>query len=423
MSEQLQAVKGMNDLLPPDSAKWNRVESAARAAFERHGYAEARTPIVEYTPLFVRSIGDATDVVEKEMYTFADRDERSLTLRPEGTASCVRAYLEHSIHKKEPVTRWYYSGPMFRHERAQRGRYRQFYQLGCEAIGVAEPTVEAEQIAMLVDLFNGLGLASLEVVVNSVGGPDDRPAYRAALVEYFTPHKAELCPDCQRRLERNPLRILDCKVEGCKAIAAGAPTIQQFLGPASREHFAGFRDALAALGIAATVDERLVRGLDYYTGTIYEIRSASGDLGAQNTVAGGGRYDGLIAEMGGPATPAVGFALGVERLVLSIPADPESYVPPLDVFLAALGRPARLACLKSAQELRRAGVRVELEHRAASMKAQLKRADKLRARAVVIVGDDELARGEVVLRDMAKGEQRNVPAADLAAAIRALLPP
>ena len=199
MAETLQAVKGMNDLLPPDSAKWAIVERAARTAFERHGYREIRTPIVEYTPLFVRSIGDTTDVVEKEMYTFNDRDERSLTLRPEGTASAVRAYLEHAVHKKEPVTRWFYSGPMFRHERPQRGRYRQFYQMGCEAFGVAEPTVDAEQVAMLHTLFTGLGLASLEVLVNSVGGPDDRPAYRAALVTYFTPHRAELCPDCQRR--------------------------------------------------------------------------------------------------------------------------------------------------------------------------------------------------------------------------------
>jgi len=421
MPELLQAVKGMNDLLPPDSAKWRRIEDAARTAFERHGYAEARTPIVEYTPLFVRSIGDATDVVEKEMYTFADRDEKSLTLRPEGTASCVRAYLEHSVHKKEPVTRWYYAGPMFRHERAQRGRYRQFYQMGCEALGVGEPTVEAEQIAMLHELFTGLGLTALEVVVNSVGGPDDRPAYRAALVAYFTPHKAELCEDCQRRLERNPLRILDCKVEGCHRLAAAAPTMSQYLGAASREHFAAFREALEALGVAHTVDERLVRGLDYYTGTIYELRAQTGDLGAQNTVAGGGRYDNLIEEMGGPATPAVGFALGVERLVISIPGEVESYVPPTDVFLVGHGKPARLACLATAKDLRKLGLRVELEHRAASMKAQLKRADRLRARAVIIVGEDELARGEVVVRDMGKGEQLKVPAGDVASAIKGIL--
>jgi histidyl-tRNA synthetase len=423
MSEPLQAVKGMNDLLPPDSAKWAFVEGRTRAAFERHGYREVRTPIVEYTPLFVRSIGEATDVVEKEMYTFADRDERSLTLRPEGTASCVRAYLEHAVHKKEPVTRWYYSGPMFRHERAQRGRYRQFHQMGVEALGVADPSLDAEQVAMLHGLFTELGLAGLDVVVNSVGGPEDRPAYRAALVAYFTPRAAELCDDCRRRLERNPLRILDCKNPGCQAVAAGAPSLAAHLGEASRAHFARFRAALEALSVPHRVDERLVRGLDYYTGTIYEVRAASGDLGAQNTLVGGGRYDRLVEEMGGPPTPAVGFAIGVERLVLSLPGEAERYEPRTEVFLVGIGEAARASVLAAAARLRGAGLRAEVDHRGGSMKSQLKRADKLRARAVVIVGDAELARGEVTLRDMDAGAQRAIPAASLDAELATLLAP
>jgi histidyl-tRNA synthetase len=411
----------MNDLLPPDSAKWAFVEGRARAAFERHGYREIRTPLVEYTPLFVRSIGEATDVVEKEMYTFADRDERSLTLRPEGTASCVRAYLEHAVHKKEPVTRWYYSGPMFRHERAQRGRYRQFHQMGIEALGVADAIIDAEQVALLHGLFRELGIGPLDVVVNTVGGPEDRPAYRAALVAYFTPHAAELCPDCQRRLERNPLRILDCKVERCQALAAGAPTIAAHLGEASRAHFQRFIDGLLTLEVPHRVDERLARGLDYYTGTIYEVRASSGDLGAQNTLVGGGRYDRLVEEMGGPPMPAVGFAIGIERVVLSLPGEAERFEPRTDVFLVSLGDAARVFCLRAAGVLRGSGYRVDLDHRGGSMKSQMKRADRVRARTVIIVGDDELARQQVSLKDMDSGEQRAIAAAELPSEIRTLV--
>jgi histidyl-tRNA synthetase len=413
MAELLQAVKGMNDLLPADLAKWAHVEGRIRAAFEQHGYRELRTPVVEYTPLFVRSIGDATDIVEKEMYTFPDRDGKSLTLRPEGTASAVRAYLEHAVGKKEPITRWYYSGPMFRHERAQRGRYRQFYQMGIEALGAGEPTVEAEQIAMLYALFTDLGVERLDVVVNNVGGPDDRPAYRAALVAYFEPHRAELCPDCQRRLDRNPLRLLDCKVEGCRKLAAGAPAMSQFLSDATRAHFTGLRAALEAMGVRYRVDERLVRGLDYYTGSIFEVKTGAADLGNQNTLAAGGRYDRLVEEMGGQSTPAVGFAIGVERVVLSVPGAPETFEPRTDVFLVSHGEAAKLECLRLAAELRKAGYRTEIEHRAASMKAQLKRADRLKARAVLVIGEDELAKKEVVVRDMDAGEQKSVAVGEL----------
>src|SRR5678816_3357449 len=264
MSELIQSVRGMNDLLPPESAKWGHFERRATALFERYGYAEIRTPVVESTALFARGIGEATDIVEKEMYTFPDRKGRSLTMRPEMTASCVRAYIEHAIAKREPVTRWYYIGPMFRYERMQLGRYRQFYQIGVEAFGVAEPTVEAEQIAMLDQLYRGLGLTDLSVLVNSVGGSEDRPRYRAALLAYFEPLAEGLCADCRRRLATNPLRVLDCKVPGCKTIVAGAPSVLEHLSDASRAHFDGACQALSDLGIAFTVDPRLVRGLDYY---------------------------------------------------------------------------------------------------------------------------------------------------------------
>jgi histidyl-tRNA synthetase len=418
---KLQAVKGMNDILPPDSARWGRFERQAREVFERHGFHEVITPILEYTPLFVRSIGEVTDVVEKEMYTFTDRDERSVTMRPEGTASAVRAYLEHSVARREPVTRWYYSGPMFRHEKAQRGRYRQFYQMGVEALGVAEPTVDAEQIAMLHELFTSLGIAGLEIVINNVGGPADRPAYRQALVEYFTPVRAQLCPDCQRRLEKNPLRVLDCKVETCHALAVKAPSILDSLGEATRAHFAAVRGALDALEIPHLVDPHLVRGLDYYTGTIFEIRARGGDLGAQNTIAGGGRYDKLVEELGGPATPAFGFALGMERVVLSMPASAESFAVRPAVFVACLGDEARREGLRMARRLRQRGHVVEFEHRASSFKSQLKRADKLAARLALILGGDELARGVAILRDLGKSEQIEIPQAELEAKVDELL--
>ncbi len=420
-SEKLQAVKGMQDLLPPDSAKWGYVEKRARATFESYGYREVRTPIVEYTPLFVRSIGETTDVVEKEMYTFTDRDERSITLRPEGTASAVRALLEHSLPAKEPVTRWYYSGPMFRHERAQRGRYRQFYQMGVETFGIAEPTIDAEQIAMLVGLFGDLGITGLDTRINSVGGPEDRPKYRAALAAYLEPFRSQLCADCQRRLDTNPLRVLDCKHENDQKIVKGAPSILDHLGEAAKAHFAGVQAALDALGVAYTIDPKMVRGLDYYTGTTFEVRASGGDLGAQNTLGGGGRYDRLVQEMGGPATPATGFAFGLERVVLTLPGEADTFEPGAEVFFASHGDAAKLYCLKQVQNLRARGFRADLEHRNVGMKAQLKRADRVGARVVVIVGEQEMAANQAVLRDMKASEQRTIEAADLVAEIKRLV--
>ena len=417
MSEPIQSVRGMNDLLPPESAKWRHFEGRATALFERYGYTEIRTPVLESTALFARGIGEATDIVEKEMYTFPDRKGRSLTMRPEMTASCVRAYIEHAIGKREPVTRWYYIGPMFRYERMQLGRYRQFYQIGVEAFGVAEPTVEAEQIAMLTQLYRGLGLTQLTVLVNSVGGSEDRPRYRAALLAYLEPLAEGLCADCRRRLAQNPLRVLDCKVPGCRTIVAGSPSVLDHLSEASRAHFDGACQALADLGIEFTVDPRLVRGLDYYTATVFEITSGSSELGSQSTIVAGGRYDELVAGLGGPPTPAVGFALGIDRGVLATPGDPESFLAPPDLFLAPLGDAARRRALALAHQIRGAGFRVEVEHRSVGAKAQLRRAEKLRARLVLVLGDTELESGRGQLRDMATRQESPIGLADLLAEV------
>ena len=414
MSESVQSVRGMNDLLPPDSAKWRFFEQRCQAVFERHGYDEIRTPVLEHTALFARGIGEATDIVEKEMYTFQDRKQRSLTMRPEMTASCVRAYIEHAIGKREPVTRWYYSGPMFRYERMQTGRYRQFYQIGVECFGVAEPTVEAEQVAMLVDLYTGLGVPSLSTRVNSVGGAADRPRYRQALLAYLEPRAAELCADCQRRLATNPLRVLDCKVDAGSPVLAGAPRVLDHLTELSRARFDAACQALTDLGVAFQIEPRLVRGLDYYTGLVFEIQSSAPALGSQSALVGGGRYDELVESMGGPPTPAVGFALGVERGILALPGAADTFSPRPDLFLAAIGEAARRRALVLAHGLRGAGLRVDLEHRAVGVKAQLKRADKLRARASLVLGDDELASGRAKLRDMTSGAEREVALADLA---------
>ncbi len=415
MADPIQSVKGMNDVLPPDSAKWQHLEQICRSLFARHGYGEIRTPVLEHTTLFKRGIGEATDIVEKEMYTFTSRGDVSLTMRPEMTASCARAYVQHSIHGREPVTRWWYLGPMFRYERAQAGRYRSFWQIGCEVFGIAEPTIDAEQIAMLTTLYRTLGVTDLTVLVNSVGAGDDRPRYRAALLAYLEPHRGSLCADCQRRLDSNPLRVLDCKVPSCKAIVAGAPRLLDSLSPASLAHFDGVQQTLSELGVAFTVDPGLVRGLDYYTGTVFEITSAAGALGSQSTIVGGGRYDGLIESMGGQPTPAMGFALGVERALLCMPGDAASYVPPVDLYIATRGAAARIRGTGLAHRLREAGAVVEVEHRDTGMKGQFKRADKLGARYAIALGDDELASGRAQLKHMAARTEEQVDLGEVAA--------
>jgi len=410
----------MNDVLPPEVAKWQFVEEKARALLDAFAYRELRTPILEYTGLFSRSVGEATEVVEKQMYTFDDRDGSSVSMRPEGTASAVRAYIAGSQWHREPVTRWYYMGPMFRHERAQRGRLRQFHQIGGEVFGLAGATIDAEMIAMLVALLLDLGLkpGDLEVALNSLGTSDERKAYRESLRAYFSAHTDKLDEFSRRRLDQNPLRILDSKDPDVQALAASAPALLDVLGEASRQHFASVRRHLADLGVESQLDPRLVRGLDYYTGTIFEIKAKVGDLGAQNTVCGGGRYDQLVSSLGGPEIPALGFGLGVERVLLAMTAPAQSFDPGLVLYVAALGEKARAFLLPLAHRLRLAGVRTEIEHREIGLKAQLKRADALGARMALIAGDNELATGRFILRDLARREQREVALDEIEAKIR-----
>jgi histidyl-tRNA synthetase len=423
MADVPASVKGMNDILPPEVSKWHFLEEKARGVLESFAYRELRTPILEYTSLFVRSVGEVTDVVEKQMYTFDDRDGRSVSMRPEGTAPAVRAYLAASQWTKEPVTRWYYLGPMFRHERAQRGRLRQFHQVGAELFGVNEPTVDAEMIAMLAMLLVEIGIptSSFTVTLNSLGQPEERAAYRDALVAFYRDHTTKLDEESLRRLETNPLRILDSKNPEIVALNASAPVLLETLSDESRRRFDKVKDALGALGVAHEVDPRLVRGLDYYTATIFEIKVTAGDLGAQNTVCGGGRYDRLVESLGGPKTAALGFGLGIERALLAMPEPASSFEPALGVFAAALDPAALGYLLPLVHQLRTAGIRVEVEHRGGSLKSQLKRADKLRARLALIAGETEVAARRVQVKDLASGQQHEVAEADLASKIHQLL--
>lgn len=415
----LQAVKGMNDILGDESPRWQKLEERFRTTTSKYGYEEVRTPIVEPTALFMRSIGETTDIVEKEMYTFADKGDATLTLRPEGTASAVRAYLEHSVYAKQAVTKWTYIGPMFRRERPAKGRYRQFHQAGAEVYGDPGPHIDAEMIDMIVSFLGSIGIRDIEVLINSLGGPDTRPAYRDALVKFLEPHRASLCGDCQRRLDTNPLRVLDCKVEHDHAIAMQAPSVVEFLTPEDRAHFEALQQTLNALGTPYRVEPRLVRGLDYYTRTLFEVKGRSGGLGAQDTVCGGGRYDGLVAQLGGQPTPAIGFAMGIERLLLMMEAP--AAAASVDVFLIAASPNELVEAMKVARDLRAEGFRVDADLRGQSMKSQMRRADKSGARVALVLGGDEVARGVVQFKDMAKKSQSEVQRASLAAHVRATL--
>ncbi|HXI57224.1 MAG TPA: histidine--tRNA ligase [Polyangia bacterium] len=423
MADVPPSVKGMNDILAPEVSKWHFLEEKARSILESFSYRELRTPVLEYTPLFVRSVGEVTDVVEKQMYTFDDRDGRSVTLRPEGTAPAVRAYVERAQWNKEPVTRWYYIGPMFRHERAQRGRLRQFHQVGAELFGVAEPSADAELIAMLHAFLVELGLPASEIQLslNSLGEPGERLVYRDALVAYLTAHQDKLDEESRRRLTTNPLRVLDSKNPDVTALVAGAPLLLDTLGDESRRRFGRVQEILKSLGVAFDVDPRLVRGLDYYTGTVFEFKTNAGDLGAQNTVGGGGRYDGLVESLGGPRVPALGFGLGIERTLLALKEPAESFEPALGVFVAPMDAAALAFALPIAHRLRLGGIRVEIEHRLGSLKSQLKRADRLKARLAIIVGETEVAARKVQLKDFGTGKQHEVPVDEIETRVRGLL--
>lgn len=406
----IQAIRGVKDILPGEMPVWHLLESTARRLLETSGYAEIKIPIFEATELFARSLGTATDIVEKEMYTFPDRDGKSLTLRPEGTASVIRAYIEHHLWSDAPLTKVYYVGPMFRHERPQAGRFRQFYQIGAEAIGSPSALLDAEFLIVLDRLFRTLGITPTTLLLNSLGCPLCRPRYREALTAFLAPRLADLCEACQRRFHANPLRILDCKREECRAATHGAPAITGYLGPECQVHFDALTVALTDVGLEYRLEPRLVRGLDYYTKTAFEF-TAEG-LGAQNTIAAGGRYDGLVEALGGPPTPAVGFALGIERVAALLHLGSEIARPPV-VFLAVLGEAAsrRLAGLLTV--LRDAGIRTETDYDRGSLKSQMRKADRLGARYTVILGDDELAKDAAAVRDMATKAQHDVPLASL----------
>ncbi len=410
----IKGIRGAPDILPDETGKWQALESVARDVLDRYGYAEIRTPIFERTDLFVRGIGEGTDIVEKEMYTFEDRGGESLTLRPEATASMMRAYAEHNLGTKSSLVKLYLIGPMFRHERPQSGRFRQFHQIDVEAIGSPGPTVDVEVVALLHHLLEAWGLRGLSLHVNSIGDPTCRPAYREAFVAYLEGRREGLCPDCHVRLTKNPLRVLDCKQPACRAIAAGAPTILGYLCDACRDHFAQVRALLDGLKIAYEVDERLVRGLDYYTRTTFEFLNPA--LGAQNAVAGGGRYDGLVEELGGPPTPSIGFAIGEERILTSLGAQAESpETPPITgVYVVTAGPVDPRSAMELTQALRRRGLRVGLDLEGRSLKGQMRQANKERFRYSLILGADEIARGQVTLKDMIGGAQQEIPLAEVA---------
>ncbi|MEM9731094.1 MAG: histidine--tRNA ligase [Myxococcota bacterium] len=421
----LRAVKGMKDILPDEISKWHRLERAFRERVESYGFREARFPILEPTELFVRSIGETTDIVEKEMYTFTDksgkdgRDGKSLTLRPEGTASAVRAYVQHSVQGREPVTKWYYIGPMYRRERPAKGRYRQFYQAGIEAFGDPGPYIDAEVIDMVVGFVASLGITEVEVLVNSIGGPETRTKYTADLLAYLEPYRTELCEDCQRRMDANPLRVLDCKVPRCAEIAESAPSLPDSLTDDDRTHFEGMTNALEKLGTPYRLDGSLVRGLDYYTRTLFEVLGKGDGLGAQNALLGGGRYDNMVKSLGGPDTPAIGFAMGLERLLMAMPE--ENQGGHVDVFVIAAQPSVRAEAALLSRELRNAGIRVESDLRGGSLKSQLRRADKMNTRLAMILGESEVAAGSVQVKDLEAKSQETVFRNELVDRTRTLL--
>jgi histidyl-tRNA synthetase len=414
----LQAVSGMNDLLPADGqgARWHRLETAFRDTSVRYGFQEVRTPLCEYAELFQRGVGEATDIVEKEMYTFDDRGQRRLALRPEGTASAVRAAIEHSVLAREPVVRWSYVGAMFRAERPAKGRYRQFHQVGAEVYGDDSPAVDAEVIDLASSFLQSIGITKFIVRVNSLGGAETRARYREALLAYFAPHREALSPESQLRLERNPLRILDSKDPRDQAFKAGAPSLVDALTPEDRAHFERVQGFLTALGTPFVVDASLVRGLDYYSRTVFEIVDTSGSLGAQDALGGGGRYDQLFTDLGSAKpVPAFGFALGIERLLLAAPVEEER--KPFRVAVVAVAKPdentTHAGVLALARELRMHGFETVVDTRFGSMKSQMRRANDLAAAVVLLIGSNELAAEQVSMKLMATGEQRSVPRAAL----------
>ncbi|WP_026771132.1 histidine--tRNA ligase [Sediminibacillus sp. JSM 1682029] len=414
----IKAPRGTQDLLPETTGDWQYIEQKLTDLCRRFNYQEIRTPVFEHTELFQRGVGDSTDIVQKEMYTFEDRGGRSLTLRPEGTASAVRAFVEHKLYglANQPVKLFYF-GPMFRYERPQQGRMRQFVQFGIEALGSADPAVDAEVLSLAMSAYQQLGLRSLKLVINSLGDAESRSNHRNALVEHFSPHKEELCADCQVRLEQNPLRILDCKKDRNHPAMATAPSILTYLNEDSEKYFAEVKNHLDNMGIDYVVDPNLVRGLDYYNHTAFEIMSNAEGFGAITTLSGGGRYNGLVEELGGPETPGIGFAMSLERLLMAL--DAEGIELPvddgLDCFIVSLGEKAEKAAVRYTYELRNAGVQVDKDYQQRKFKAQFKAADRLKAKYVVILGEEELEKDTATVRNMSTGEQVDVSLQQLVA--------
>lgn len=411
------AVKGMNDILPSEMAKWLRVEASARSHFALYGYAEIRTPLVEETALFQRSVGEETDIVKKEMYTFADRDETSLCLRPEATASTIRAAIEHHlIDPNAPELKVFYIGPMYRRERPQKGRFRQFYQIGVENFGSDSPLADAEVIEMTASFLKALGVEGWSLNVNSLGKGDERKKYETALRHFLEKNKKDFCEDCRERIDRNPLRVLDCKNESCQKLFSGHPPILDFLGEESRNHFELVQKSLRSAGIPFKIDPTIVRGLDYYQRTVFEFTSDK--IGAKSAIAAGGRYDSLVKDLGGPDVPGTGLAIGMERLLMLCPEITASGEK--KVFIAALGEKARETASGLARDIRAAGIPCEMEYAERSLKSSLRKADKGSFPYVVIIGDEELRKGEVQLKDFRNKTEDRVRLDNLASRLRDL---
>lgn len=411
------APKGTKDVTPSEAFKWHFVEDTIKERADIYGYREIRTPTFEYTELFQRGVGDTTDVVQKEMYTFTDKGGRSLTLKPEGTAGAVRSFVEHGLYNSALPLKAYYFIPVFRYERPQAGRYREHHQFGAEVFGATEPTMDAELIAFALDIISSFGINELSLCINSIGCPKCRAAYNAALKEYMNSRREELCSTCRERLEKNPLRILDCKVPSCGEIAANAPVILDYLCDDCREHFEKLKQLLNAAGIAYTVDPHIVRGLDYYVRTVFEIiyTQPGGD---KITVCGGGRYDGLSAQISDVSVASAGFGMGLERLIMVL--ENAGILPPDDdncrVFIASMGQRAETEAFTLARRLRALGIRAEINHCKRSLKAQMKYADKIRAQSVIVIGDNEVDGDVYTVKDMASGEESVFAKADIASA-------
>jgi len=423
VAKNIQAIRGMNDYLPADTAIWQRIEGVLKQTLASYGYSEIRLPLVEQTPLFKRAIGEVTDVVEKEMYTFEDRNGESLPLRPEGTAGCVRAGIEHGLLYNQEQRLWY-MGPMFRYERPQKGRYRQFYQMGVEVFGLQGPDIDAELIMLNARWWKALGIADhVRLELNSIGSLEARARYRDALVAFLEQHKEVLDEDCKRRMYSNPMRVLDSKNPDIQQLLNDAPQLGDYLDDESREHFNGLCALLDDAGIAYTINQRLVRGLDYYNRTVIEWVTDS--LGSQGTVCGGGRYDGLVEQLGGRATPAVGFAMGMERLVLLVQAVNPDFEPTsnVDVYVIASGQGVQSAAMQLAEKLRDEApeLRLMTNFGGGNFKKQFARADKWGARVALVLGEDEVKAGQVVIKDLRRGEQQTLAQAEAAAVLRTLL--